>query len=165
MVIIVAGLPGSGKSYFAGRLSELLNATYFSNDQLRKNYLPEKNYSSNAKLMVYDKMLSETLNAVNDRKNVILDGTFYKESIREKFISTLSKKNQKIIFIEINAEPELIKERLKETRKDSDADYKIYQKIRAEYEPITQHHLTLLSRKDNINSMLKKASEYIAKNS
>ncbi|HXA01750.1 MAG TPA: AAA family ATPase [Cytophagaceae bacterium] len=165
MVIIVIGLPGSGKSYFASRLSEVLNAVYFSSDQFRKKNFSGMKYSMNEKLIVYEKLLSETLKNINNGKNVVLDGTFYKQSIREQFISALLEINQKIIFIEIRAEPELIQERLKGLRKDSDADYQVYQKLITEYEPLTESHLTLFSRNDNIEYMLQEALEHIANNS
>lgn len=119
----------------------------------------------NEKLIVYEKLLSETLKNINNGKNVVLDGTFYKQSIREQFISALLEINQKIIFIEIRAEPELIQERLKGLRKDSDADYQVYQKLITEYEPLTESHLTLFSRNDNIEYMLQEALEHIANNS
>jgi predicted kinase len=165
MVIIVTGLPGSGKSYFASKLSEALKASYFSSDQFRKFFFSGIKYSTTEKLKVYQKLLSETLEAVDNGKDVVLDGTFYKQSIREEFKSALLKINQKIIFIEVRAESQLIKDRLKKLREDSDADYDVYQKLLAEYEPLTENHLILLSGNDNIEQMLREALEYTAKNS
>jgi predicted kinase len=165
MVIIIAGLPGSGKSYFAGRLSECLSALYFSSDQFRKIFFTGIKYSPDEKLAVYEKLLSETLKAANSKKNIVLDGTFYKKSIREKFRAALLANNQKIIFIEIRAESELIKDRLKGIRKDSDADYEVYQKLLTEFEPLEENHLTLFSEMDNVEYMLKESLDYISKNS
>jgi predicted kinase len=165
MVIIVAGLPGSGKSYFAERLSERFNALYLSSDKLRKKIFRDINYSQDEKLAVYEKLLSEALKSENIKRNVVLDGTFYKKIIREKFRSAFSKINQKVIFIEIRAESELIKDRLKGIRKDSDADYEVYKKLLAEFEPLKENHLTLFSEKDNVEYMLKEAQDYISKNS
>jgi predicted kinase len=114
---------------------------------------------------VYEKLLSGTLKEVNNGNNVVLDGTFYKQSLRDKFISALSEQNQKIIFIEIRAESELIKDRLKGIRKDSDADYEVYKKLLSEYEPLKENHLTLFSENDNGENMLKEALEYINRHS
>jgi predicted kinase len=165
MVIIVTGLPGSGKSYFAGRLAEAIGAQYFSSDQFRKKFFSGAEYSHHEKFNVYKKLLSETLNAVDNEKDIVLDATFYKQIIRDEFISALEAKDEKIIFIEIKADKELIRERVKVARKDSDADYEVYKKILSEYEPITANHLTLFSGKENIQYMLKEALEYVADNS
>jgi len=35
MIIIVFGLPGSGKSYFASKLAERINARYINSDVIR----------------------------------------------------------------------------------------------------------------------------------
>jgi predicted kinase len=45
MTVIVFGLPGSGKSYFATRLAELLNASYISSDQLRMQLYAKRTYT------------------------------------------------------------------------------------------------------------------------
>ncbi|SFP80598.1 hypothetical protein SAMN05444277_10244 [Parafilimonas terrae] len=34
MIVIIAGLPGSGKSYFAGRIAQMLSVAYINNDKI-----------------------------------------------------------------------------------------------------------------------------------
>ncbi len=59
VIVIVFGLPGSGKSYFASRLAEMLKAEYINSDIVRKQLLTQKTYSEKEKLSVYDSMLEK----------------------------------------------------------------------------------------------------------
>src|SRR3954469_25860175 len=155
MVIIVFGLPGSGKSYFACRLASMINADYINSDKLRKEIVANRTYSENEKLAVYKMMLSKLIDAKNQNKNVVLDGTFYKDEIRRIFIDEVDKAGG-IVFIEVIADENLINDRLQKTREDSEADFEVYKKIKAQWQPLDEPHLVLKSTNDNINEMLDK---------
>jgi predicted kinase len=160
MIIIVFGLPGSGKSYFAFRLANLLNAAYINSDIVRKMFPGKKAYSLNEKMSVYDEMLKQMMAMLKENRNLILDATFYKSDIRRKF-SNEAHPNEKISFIEVRANESLINERLKKARTDSEADFEVYKKIKNEWEPFNQDHLIMQSTDDNIEEMLHKATSYL----
>jgi|RhiMetdeSRZDD1v2_1073273.scaffolds.fasta_scaffold02810_20 predicted kinase len=160
MVVIVMGLPGSGKSYFAFRLAAAIRADYINSDRVRKQMIAKRTYSIKEKLSVYNEMLAQMLQAVKQKKHVVLDATFYKHSIRKKFIHE-ARKAGGIIFIEVRAGESLIQERLKQTRKDSEADFKVYKIIQAQWEPLQEEHLILQSTNDNINEMLLTTIDYL----
>lgn len=160
MVIIISGLPGSGKSYFAERLANHLQAEYASSDRIRKTILQTRTYSPKEKEMVYEEMLNRMLISIRHGKNIVLDGTFYLNSIRQRFVSH-ALPGCSIIFIEVTADESLIQERLKQPRTDSEADLKIYNLIKSQWEPLNDPHLTLRSTNENINEMLELAYQYI----
>lgn len=160
MVIIVMGLPGSGKSYFASRLATAVEADYINSDSVRKMIIPKRTYSPKEKQLVYNKMLALMKLAVKQKKDIVLDGTFYKHSIRKKFIDE-ARNATCITFMEVRAAESLIRERLKETRADSEADFKVYKVIQAIWEPLQEKHLILQSTNDNINDMLHTAVDYL----
>ena len=58
MMIIVSGLPGSGKSYFASRLARKFEATYINSDLMRKKIEAQGRYAFDDKLNVYEEMAS-----------------------------------------------------------------------------------------------------------
>jgi len=161
MVIIVFGLPGSGKSYFASRLAKHLEAAYVNSDELRMHMLPERNYTEVEKQRVYDAMLSHMSDALTTKKPIVLDATFYKELIRRPFEQAAATFNESIIYIEVTAPEDLIKDRLKMPRTFSEADYNVYLKLKKSAEPLTRDHLVLLSTNNNIVSMLHQAVHYI----
>ena len=161
MIVIVFGLPGSGKSYFASRLAKLINADYILSDKVRKNMLIKRTYSEKEKLSVYNEMRAQMKQAIKKNKNVVLDATFYKSDIRKKFINDASRE-EAIIFIEVKADERLIRERLKQLReRDSEADFKVYEIIKAQWEPLHEKHLILQSTDDNIDDMLHEAIDYL----
>ena len=100
--------------------------------------------------------------AKTQNKNIVLDATFYKDRIRKKVTSETSVDG--IIFIEVWAEESLIKERLLKPREDSEADFEIYRKIKAEWENLSEPHLVLQSTNDNIKEMLQQTMDYLHRN-
>jgi len=160
MVILVIGLPGSGKSYFASKLAGKIAAGYINSDRVRKNIPGRKTYSVKEKLAVYGEMLGQMKKTIKQNKNVVLDGTFYKKEVREIFRKEIEGK-ESLDLIEIRADESLIRERLKKYRPDSEADFEVYKKIKKQWEPVDEPHLVLHSSDDNISSMLDKAEEYL----
>jgi predicted kinase len=161
MVIIVFGLPGSGKSYFASRLANRLNIRRINSDSIRRLLFVESNYSDQEKKAVYDYIHREMQSSIDQNMDVILDATFYKELLRTPFVEGCHQAGQRIIFIEVVSDQNIIKDRLSKPRADSEADYEVYKKLKEEYEPLTDSHLTLYSGVDNIDDMLDKATGYI----
>lgn len=160
MIILVSGLPGSGKSYFAKKLSAQLGAHYLSSDKVRKQGMGSK-YNIDDKLVVYEQMAHAAENILNDGHDLILDATFYLKSVRRIFYDLAQRHNKSCIIIYIFAEEDLIKERVSKPRPDSDADFGIYLKIKGEFEPISRPHLVLQSTDSNIGEMVEKALLFI----
>ena len=107
MIVIVFGLPGSGKSYFASKLSTLINADYINSDRVRKQMLDKRTYSLNEKLSVYHRMQLQMKEFLKQKRNLVLDATFYKNEIRKKFMGDAELKGG-ITFIEVTADESLI---------------------------------------------------------
>lgn len=161
MIIIVFGLPGSGKSFFAERLAEKLDAKRLSTDALRKRRFPDPDYSEQEKMQVYGMLIQAVRLNMRDYPMIILDGTFYKKEIRETFSWTAGKMGDDIKYIEVKADEELIRRRTNNEREESDADYKAYLKVKEEFEPMRDTHLVLKSSDDNIDEMLERAMNYL----
>lgn len=160
MVVIVFGLPGSGKSYFASRLAGIISADYINSDRVRKEMLAKRTYSNREKEIVYNKMLATLKEDQVQNRNVVLDATFHKKETRELFVKEMEKRGG-IYFIEVTADENVTRERLKNQRPDSEADFEVYKIIKEENEPMKEPHLILLSTNDNIDEMLQKARDYL----
>jgi predicted kinase len=161
MIILVSGLPGSGKSYFAEKLAARIGAAYLNSDQVRIAMQASGKYTLEDKLSVYRQMAMETQKLINEKKKVVVDATFYRQDIRDLFFKLTENKRIPIRIINVTANEALIRERLKKPRKYSEADFAVYEKIRDEFEAITAPHLTLQSTDSNITSLLNKAIQYI----
>ncbi|MGN6193863.1 MAG: AAA family ATPase [Ginsengibacter sp.] len=159
MIIVVFGLPGSGKSYLAQRLAKMLNAGYINSDTIRKELFKQPSYSGQEKKSVYFEMLKK-ISDLEYRKEVVVDTTLSDIAIRPEFISKL-KNIAKVYFVEITADESLIKQRLSAFRNDSDAGFNIYKKIKNTWLPFEEPHLVLQSTNENIEEMLDTACDYI----
>jgi predicted kinase len=162
MIIIVFGLPGSGKTYLASRLAKKIGVKRISSDVLRKELVKSPTYSKDEKLLIYKKMFEIMCDYVSNREHLIIDGTFYKAAMRNTYIKQIELQGGEIKFIEIKADKAIIKERLSHERINSDADYHIYELIAREFEPYIEDHLILHSTNDNIVELLETAISYLA---
>lgn len=160
MIVIVYGLPGSGKSYLASRLADSIHSAYVNSDRVRKELFAKRDYTDQEKKAVYKEMLKEMNRAIDQNYDLILDATFHQKQTRELFIKAAEGK-ETIFFIEVVADEAVIKERLKKERPFSEADYEVYRIISQKNEPLSEPHLILQSTNDNIDEMLQKAVAYL----
>jgi predicted kinase len=160
-VIIILGLPGSGKSFLASKLAERISALYVSSDQIRNKTIPNKTYTEKEKKEVYNTMLSILEQSFAKNKNLVFDATFYTADLRELFLKKCKELRIEYYLIEVIAEPSLIIKRLSKKRPDSDADLTIYEKIKKQFEAVKEAHLILESRENNIDAMLLDSLNYI----
>jgi predicted kinase len=160
MIVIVLGLPGSGKSYFASRLAEVIQADYINSDQVRKQMFSKRIYSEKEKGAVYDVMLEKMKTLVKLNKDLVIDATFQREDSRQLFIRQLRGKVE-LFFIEITANPDLIRRRLKKERPFSEANFEVYELTRQQWQPVREPHLSLESTDENIDIILERAVNYL----
>jgi predicted kinase len=160
MIVIVFGLPGSGKSFFASRLAGIINADYINSDRIRKEMFKKRTYSEQEKAAVYHAMLEKMKEAIHQSRNLVLDATFHKSETRKPFIEEPEGK-ESIFVIEVIADENITRKRLKKNRPDSEADFEVYKLIKQQYEPLNKKHLLLESTDENIDDMLQKAAAYL----
>ncbi|MCU0397052.1 MAG: ATP-binding protein [Cyclobacteriaceae bacterium] len=159
MVIIVFGLPGSGKSYLASHLASRLDAVYLNSDEVRLTLFPVRTYSDEEKKQVYRVILNQARLELSKGRDVVLDGTFYKSKIRNEFSTALHAFSP--CFIEVIADESLILQRLKRPRKFSEADASVFALIKTQWEPMQDDHLILTSTDSNLEEMIHQALAYI----
>jgi predicted kinase len=154
-VVAVCGLPGSGKSYFAAKLAERLNAVYFSSDKIRREMFTQRTYSDAEKRDVYREMIRRA--GDHKSESIVFDATFYRRDIRAMFEDAYPN----LIWIMVTADDDVIRDRLAKPRVDSEADLNVHHLIRSQWEPLEGEFLTLHSTSDNINEMLNRAIQYL----
>jgi aminoglycoside phosphotransferase family enzyme/predicted kinase len=91
VLLIVGGLMGTGKSTLAAKLAEALGAESLSTDLVRHSILGpsnvpasygEGNYQPDIRGRVYDELLRQASERLQDRQSVVLDGTFLTNGLR-----------------------------------------------------------------------------------
>jgi hypothetical protein len=147
MLVLITGLPGTGKSTVANRLAKRINARVLRTDEIRKRLFAKPKYTEEEKEIVYKTLFLIAENLLRARRNVVIDGTFYKRSLRRQIYRTAALRRSKLIIVECIASEEAIARRMKRREKRrirlSDADFEVYKKIKREYEPIISEHIVL----------------------
>jgi predicted kinase len=161
MILMVFGLPGTGKSFFAKHMVKVLDAVHLNTDMVRKEANLQGRYDEETKEIVYDLLLREMTTHVSENQSVIVDGTFHKKQVRDRFMDKANQLGQQVFFIEMKAGDETVKRRLKSEREYSEADYQVYLQIKHSFETMEQPHLELWSDTTTIDEMVKKAKAHI----
>ncbi len=147
MLIIICGLPGSGKSSLAKKLRRKLSAVCLSSDVIRKQIFSPPRYTEEEKRQVYMEMVNQAEKLLNGRRSVIVDATFYTKRYRGMMIEAAKEAGTSHHIIRCTLPEELIISRLKERqgrRKSmSDAGYEVYLKLKGRFEPIEGEYLEL----------------------
>lgn len=162
-LILVGGLPGTGKTYFAMRLSDTLGATYISSDLTRRQMDAQDRYAFEDKLNVYEEMVQRTAEELRQGRAVIVDATFYCGQMREIFFTLAKLMHLKLSFIEIVADEKIVRNRLHRAKATREADLSVHNLVKTQYERPDSDHLVIESKDDNIDDMLVKAMDYISK--
>lgn len=161
MVIVVTGLPGSGKTFFASALSRHLKCIHLNTDMIRKSLSEAADYSAEGRNKIYEIMLERTGAILQNRNNVILDGTFLKQDQRDMIVRLVKQHNQEVRFIKMEASEDEIKKRVEKKRTYTDADFQVYKKLKNEHEPLQEDHLVLFSDRMNLEEMISVAEKYV----
>jgi predicted kinase len=152
--IAVSGLPGTGKSYFCHKLVERLPFIILESDALRKELFPQPCYSpeESARLFRALHLLIEGL--LKRGISLILDATNLSERFRERLYNIADRLGVKLILVRVEAPPELVYERLKvrqgaaSPENKSDADWAVYQRMRAMAEEMRRNHYAVDTSRD-----------------
>ncbi|HET8690043.1 MAG TPA: ATP-binding protein [Candidatus Saccharimonadales bacterium] len=74
LLIVMTGLPGSGKSFFADQFAETFKAPLVSADKLRQVVAPNASYSREENEVVYKLAIVQLAEILKAQKTVIVDG-------------------------------------------------------------------------------------------
>lgn len=161
MLVIITGLPGTGKSTLAAALAAELKAHHLNTDRIREELNLKGQYDPRTKKRIYEVMLQRTEELIKEAQTVILDATFYQQKLRNRFLRLSNRLGSEIRWIELRAKEEAIRERVNKKRRYSEADFEVYQKIKGLYEPLEQAHLVLWSDELSVEEMTKRAKDFL----
>lgn len=145
MLILIAGLPGSGKTAIASAFAAQQHVLHLNSDALRHQMGLTGRYSLEDKKKVYAALLSRTAEALQKGLTVVVDSTFYQTSVRLPFLELASAYHVQVLWVEIRASESTLRERLSRPRPDSEADYAVYEKIREQFEPLPDDRIVIWS--------------------
>lgn len=164
MLILISGLPGTGKTTLARAYATAYRVVHLNSDVLREELGLRGQYLPEDKKKVYQALLHRTREALLAGKDVIVDSTFFKSALREPFVAIAAECAVPLHWVEIKAAEQVISERVSQPRTDSEADFQVYLKIKEEYEPIAAPHLVLWSDSMPLVKMVELLRRYVQPN-
>ncbi|MEE9323010.1 MAG: nucleoside monophosphate kinase [Candidatus Aenigmarchaeota archaeon] len=150
-LILVCGLPGTGKTTVAEKIADKTKSFVFNTDIIRKELFGKPKYTKKEKSLVYDLLFEMAEKFLKSAKNVVLDGTFYKKELRKRVKEMAKKTDSEFHVVEVRCDEEILKERMGKRTKQktpSDADFEIYMKIKKEFEPVREKHFVVDTGKE-----------------
>ncbi len=156
LVILLAGLPRTGKSTLSRRIARKYGLEHISTDSVRKRIFRgvrqdefgKGSYTEDRRIVVYDTIYYMSYTLLRHGIGCVLDGTFYKEYLRQKVQRIADRFGAKFVLIEITCPDKLVKKRLQDKKRVgrmtlSDADLNVYYTFKKLYEPIKMPHIKI----------------------
>ncbi len=153
-LVVLSGLPGTGKSHFAGELNKRFPFLVVGSDRMRKLLISRPKYTRAEHLRVFaschqlvDQLLTEGL-------SVVFDAAHLTERARRPVYDIAFGLEARLILVWFTAPLEMIQRRLGERAAGlnadgySDADWQVYCRLRPGEEPIARPHITVNSAQD-----------------
>lgn len=162
-LILVFGLPGTGKTTFARALSGRLGLEHLNTDRVRSELGKRRQYDPQDKAYIYNQLLERAGAFLQQGRGVVLDGTFYLEALRRPFRELASALGVSPVWIEVCAAEETVRERVSAPRPYSEADFGVYRKVKKAFEPLKEPYLRVCSDREGMEEMLAKSLRYLEK--
>jgi predicted kinase len=166
-LIVLVGLPGSGKSYFASKLTEKIPAVVLESDFLRKKLVKQPVYSQFESFRLFKAVHQLIRKLLTAGYNVILDATNLSEESRRPLSAIAGETGAKTIVVHMNTPRDIAEARLSDrlVQRDgySDADWAVYQQLEPGFEPIKGAHYEI-NRALDISTIIDKIVAEITRN-
>lgn len=164
-VVLIAGLPGTGKSTVARIFVERYGGVHISSDSTRNAMNLRGRFDPESKKKVYQAMLDSARMTLLSGQSTVVDSTFIGAGIRSLFESVARDCGVPFFWVEMHATENSIRERLKTPRTDSEADFSVFLALRAQNEPLSMPHLELWSDKMSLEEMVQFIYNYTSSTS
>lgn len=151
-LVVISGLPGTGKSYFGQRLARRWPFVVLESDALRRTLYPSPDYSPQESWRLFKAVHLLIERLLEKGVSVILDATNLAERHREYLYSIAERRDVRLVLVRVEAPPEVVRQRLKarvETAQaNSEADWGVYRKMRPSLERISRKHYAVDTSRD-----------------
>jgi aminoglycoside phosphotransferase family enzyme/predicted kinase len=147
MMIVMTGLPGTGKSTVAAALARDLGADVLSTDRIRREAARPPGFSPADKGGVYERMFARAERRLRAGRSIVLDATFYRERLRASALSVGRKAGTCVFLVEVVCPERIVRERmdkrLRAARRSRPAGFGVHRIIRRSFEPVRGKHFVL----------------------
>ncbi len=153
-LIVVSGLPGTGKSFLCRTLAERLDYLVLSSDSLRQTLFLQPKYDDDENRQLFAACHALIEGLLKTGIPIIFDATNLLERHREPLYHICDKAGAKLILVSVEAPEELVQERLlgRESGIDpedrSRAGWEVHQRMKYRKEKIPRNHFVVDTSRD-----------------
>jgi adenylylsulfate kinase len=172
VIVLMAGLPGTGKSTVARRLADALSATILDKDQVRAAlFHSDVDYTREQDDLCVGVMaqVAGYLLGRDPERTILVDGRTFSRSYQFEVWDRLGETRQvPLKVVECVCDEDTIKERLERdvatgAHPASNRDYAMYQAAKRKSEPICRPRLVLDTR-ESLDACVQRALAYLVRN-
>lgn len=149
VLILISGLPGSGKSYFSRILARRVTAAIVATDFVRCTLYQKPRYSPGESYFVYQVSHLLIRRLLDQGYRVIFDATNLLESKREELYRIADDTGAQLVIVRVVAPDEVIRRRLQQRQVKpspedlSEATWEVYEHMRQTAQPIRRQHFVV----------------------
>ncbi|HIF44179.1 MAG TPA: hypothetical protein EYG27_06660 [Dehalococcoidia bacterium] len=149
LLIAMCGLPGTGKSHFAAKLSEEIPLLILETDRLRKVLVTHPKYTTQEHRRVFNSCYQLIVYYLINGYSVLFDATNLNEDFRSLLYDISSTTAAPLALVHATAPQNVVRRRLKQRKADrhantySDAGWLIYTRLAPVEEPVEGEHYAL----------------------
>jgi len=159
VLIMMSGLPGSGKSHLGRILAERIRAVVIESDAVRKVLFPQPCYSADESAAVHRACQQVMRPLLTRGVRVIFDATNLVEFQREMIYSLARRSGARLLIVRVVAPEEVIRKRLarrqERAESASDADWHVYRRMARREQKIQQPHVCIDTSQDTEDAVRK----------
>ncbi len=165
LLVAMCGLPGTGKSYFAAKLTERVPFLILETDRLRKVLVERPKYTTGEHRRVFNSCYHLINHYLINGYSVLFDATNLNEEFRSYLYDISKSTGAPLALVHARAPQDTVRRRLKERKSDrhantySDAGWLIYTRMIPVEEPVQRDHYAL-DTSMNINPVLDRVVEW-----
>lgn len=153
-LIVLCGLPGTGKSFLARQIAERLPAVIVEADYVRKTLFRQPTYAGAESAWVHRVAHVTIERLLKTSHHVIYDATNLSEWFRDKTYHIAERAGAGLVVVQTVASEEVARERLakRALARDpddlSDATIAVYERFKRDAEPVRHPHIVVDTSRD-----------------
>ena len=154
LLVAMCGLPGTGKSYFAAKLTEQVPFLVLETDRLRKVLVEHPKYTPNEHRRVFSSCYHLIEEYLSNGYSVLFDATNLNEEFRAYLYDIAESTGAPLALVHVTAPKDTVRRRLKQRKAGrhantySDAGWLIYTRLAPIEEPVQRDHYAVDASKN-----------------
>ena len=166
ILIILSGLPGTGKSHLANIIADSLPITIIETDFIRRTLFKNPEYAGTENATVFSVCHALIEELLLSNISVLLDATNLLRKNRKRLYRIAENSDANVLLVALTAPEDIVRDRLAlrtskpDPKNNSSADMSVYYKLKRTAQPILSHHYIIDSSLDiypALYKILKKA--------